>query len=149
MDREFLKKHENPYISHCEADTLNLAKDLSKELLPGDVVALKGDLGTGKTTFTKALALALGVKDNVSSPTFTIVKEYRSGKIPLFHFDAYRLSDEDEFYDIGAEEYMSSGGITVIEWADIVEDALPNNTIVIDIEYGNEEEERIFTFDIK
>lgn len=77
------------------------------------------------------------------------MREYRSGKFPLFHFDVYRLSNEDEFYDIGAEEYLYGDGITIIEWADIVEDALPLNTMIIEIKYGNNEGERIFNFSVK
>lgn len=149
MDRDFFEKYNSPYISHCELDTINLANTLAYGLKAGDILALRGEIGTGKTTFTKALAKALGVIETVSSPTFTIVKEYRSGRIPLFHFDAYRLSNEDEFYYIGAEEYMYGDGITVIEWADIVIDALPKNTIIINIEYGNHEGERIFNFAVK
>lgn len=149
MNRDFFEKYKSPYISHCEEDTVNLAKDIADALKAGDILALKGDIGTGKTTFTKALAKSLGISETVSSPTFTIVKEYRSGRIPLFHFDVYRLSNEDDFYDIGAEEYLYGDGVTVIEWAGIVLDALPKNTTIIDIQYGNYEGERIFNFRVK
>ena len=149
MNKDFFKANINPYISRCEEDTFKYARNLAKYLEAGDVIALSGDLGAGKTTFTKAIAEALKVKENVSSPTFTIVKEYRSGIIPLFHFDLYRLSYEDEFYNIGGEDYLFGDGITIIEWADIVEDALPLNTMIIEIKYGNNEGERIFNFSVK
>ncbi len=149
MNRKFLEKYKRSYVSHSDQDTVNLAKDLASGLKAGDIIALIGDIGTGKTTFVKAIAKALGISETVSSPTFTIVREYRSGKFPLFHFDVYRLSNEDEFYDIGAEEYLYGDGITIIEWADIVEDALPLNTMIIEIKYGNNEGERIFNFSVK
>lgn len=149
MNRKFLEKYKRSYVSHSDQDTVNLAKDLASGLKAGDIIALIGDIGTGKTTFVKAIAKALGISETVSSPTFTIVREYRSGKFPLFHFDVYRLSNEDEFYDIGAEEYLYGDGITIIEWADIVEDALPLNTVIIEIKYGNNEGERIFNFSVK
>lgn len=149
MNRKFLEKYKRSYVSHSDQDTVNLAKDLASGLKAGDIIALIGDIGTGKTTFVKAIAKALGISETVSSPTFTIVREYRSGKFPLFHFDVYRLSNEDEFYDIGAEEYLYGDGITIIEWADIVEDALPLNTMIIGIKYGNNEGERIFNFSVK
>ena len=149
MNRKFLEKYKRSYISNSDQDTVNLAKDLASGLKAGDIIALIGDIGTGKTTFVKAIAKALGISETVSSPTFTIVREYRSGKFPLFHFDVYRLSNEDEFYDIGAEEYLYGDGITIIEWADIVEDALPLNTMIIEIKYGNNEGERIFNFSVK
>lgn len=149
MNRKFLEKYKRSYVSHSDQDTVNLAKDLASGLKAGDIIALIGDIGTGKTTFVKAIAKALGISETVSSPTFTIVREYRSGKFPLFHFDVYRLSNEDEFYDIGAEEYLYGDGITIIEWADIVEDALPLNAMIIEIKYGNNEGERIFNFSVK
>lgn len=149
MNRKFLEKYKSSYVSHSDQDTVNLAKDLASGLKAGDIIALIGDIGTGKTTFVKAIAKALGISETVSSPTFTIVREYRSGKFPLFHFDVYRLSNEDEFYDIGAEEYLYGDGITIIEWADIVEDALPLNAMIIEIKYGNNEGERIFNFSVK
>lgn len=117
----------------------SLARELANKAEAGDIIALEGDLGTGKTTFTKAFAKALGVKENVSSPTFNIVKEYRSGKLPLYHFDVYRLSDGEELLDIGAEDYLDGDGVCVIEWADIVRDVLPDEVINISIEYAENE----------
>ena len=103
-----------------------------------------GDLGTGKTTLTKYIAKGLGVTENIDSPTFNIVKEHKSGIIPLFHFDVYRLSSGDELLDIGADEYFYSDGVCIIEWADIVADVVPEKAKVILIEYGEKQGERIY-----
>lgn len=108
------------YISNCENDTIKIAKEFAKELKKGDVVTLDGDLGAGKTFFTSSLCKELGVKDIVQSPTFTIVNEYRTSKIPVFHFDVYRISTPDDMYDIGFDEYLYSDGISIVEWADEV-----------------------------
>ena len=116
-----------------------LGLELARELEPGDVVALVGNLGTGKTTLSKYIAQGLGVTETLSSPTFNIVKEYRSGRLPLYHFDVYRLSCGDELVDIGAEDYLYGDGVCLIEWADIVADILPEESIVVRIEYGENE----------
>ncbi|MFQ7473489.1 MAG: tRNA (adenosine(37)-N6)-threonylcarbamoyltransferase complex ATPase subunit type 1 TsaE [Anaerovoracaceae bacterium] len=117
---------------------------LGREASAGDVIALIGNLGTGKTTLTKAIAEGLDVKDVITSPTFTIVKEYRSGNIPLYHFDVYRIGDIDEMYELGYEEYFFGDGICVIEWADMIEELLPDNAKIIRIEYGSKEGERLY-----
>ncbi len=103
-------------ISRCEKDTFALAADVAKTLRAGDVVLLHGELGAGKTTFTKGLAKALGIEETVTSPTFNYVKEYQGGRLPLFHFDMYRVSDADEVYELGLEEYFYRGGVVVVEW---------------------------------
>ena len=108
------------YISNCENDTIKIAKEFAGKLKSGDVVTLDGDLGAGKTFFTSSLCKELGVKDIVQSPTFTIVNEYKSGRIPVFHFDVYRISSPDDMYDIGFDEYLYSDGISIVEWADEV-----------------------------
>lgn len=108
------------YISKSENDTKQIAEQFAKNLKAGDVVTLDGDLGAGKTYFTSALCNALGVTDIVQSPTFTIVNEYRNAKIPVFHFDVYRISSSDDMYDIGFDEYLYSDGISIVEWADTV-----------------------------
>lgn len=123
-------------ILNSEADTRLLGLRLAEAAEPGDIIALVGDLGTGKTALTKYIAEGLGVREEVISPTFTIVKEYRSGRIPLYHFDVYRLTSGQELLDIGAEDYLDDGGLSVIEWADIVADVLPEDALVISIEYG-------------
>ena len=126
-----------------EADTQRLGRELAKALQPGDVVALTGDLGTGKTALTKAVAAGLGVTDMITSPTFTIVCEYHSGRLPLYHFDVYRVSDPDELVEIGFEEYVFGRGVCLIEWADLVEELLPAQTIRVTLSYGAEPQERV------
>ena len=118
---------------------------LGEEAMPGQVIALTGDLGAGKTTLTKAIARGLGVSEMITSPTFTIVKEYRSGRLPLFHFDVYRIGDIDEMYELGYEEYFYGDGLCVIEWADLIEELIPEDALRISIAYGSSEEERIYT----
>lgn len=122
---------------NSEADTRILGLRIAEAAEPGDIIALIGDLGTGKTALTKYIAEGLGVTEEVISPTFTIVKEYRSGRLPLFHFDVYRLGSGEELLDIGAEDYLEDGGVSVIEWADIVADVLPADSLVIRLEYGS------------
>ena len=131
------------YIKN-EHDTEEFGMKLASSLEPGDIVALIGDLGTGKTTLTKYIAKGLGVTENIDSPTFNIVKEHKSGIIPLFHFDVYRLSSGDELLDIGADEYFYSDGVCIIEWADIVADVVPGKAKVIFIEYGEKQGERVY-----
>ncbi len=127
-----------------EQDTREFGLDLARRLAPGDVVALIGDLGTGKTTLTRYIAEGLGVSEPVTSPTFTIVSEYRSGRLPVFHFDVYRLESSEELFEIGAEEYFHAGGVCIIEWADRIADILPDETICVFMEYGEQEGERIY-----
>ena len=131
------------YIKN-EHDTEEFGMKLASSLERGDIVALIGDLGTGKTTLTKYIAKGLGVTENIDSPTFNIVKEHKSGIIPLFHFDVYRLSSGDELLDIGADEYFYSDGVCIIEWADIVADVVPEKAKVILIEYGEKQGERVY-----
>ena len=108
------------YITNSPEETYSVAAKFAKELNIGDVITLDGDLGAGKTAFTGGLAYGLGLSDVVSSPTFTIVNEYRKGNIPLFHFDVYRLESEDDLYDIGWDDYLLNNGICVVEWSSIV-----------------------------
>ena len=126
-----------------EADTRALGLKIADAMEPGDVVALIGDLGTGKTALTRYIAEGLGISGAISSPTFTIVKEYRSGRLPLYHFDVYRLGSGEELLDIGAEEMLEGDGACVIEWADIVADVLPEDALAIRLDYGENEGERI------
>ena len=110
--------------THSADETQALGQKLASRLAPGDVIAYFGDLGAGKTAFTRGLAQGLGITDPVTSATYTIVNEYLSGRIPLFHFDMYRLSSSDELFDIGWEDYLSRGGVCAVEWSENVEDAL-------------------------
>ena len=110
--------------THSADETQALGQKLASRLAPGDVIAYFGDLGAGKTAFTRGLSQGLGITDPVTSPTYTIVNEYLSGRIPLFHFDMYRLSSSDELFDIGWEDYLSRGGVCAVEWSENVEDAL-------------------------
>ena len=110
--------------THSADETQALGQKLASRLAPGDVIAYFGDLGAGKTAFTRGLAQGLGITGPVTSPTYTIVNEYLSGRIPLFHFDMYRLSSSDELFDIGWEDYLSRGGVCAVEWSENVADAL-------------------------
>ena len=111
-------------ITKSPEQTELLGKKLAELLRPGDVIAYYGDLGAGKTAFTRGLAAGLGIREAVTSPTYTIVNEYLSGRMPLFHFDMYRLSSSDELFDIGWEDYLARGGVCAVEWSENVEDAL-------------------------
>ena len=115
-------------------ETTKLGSNLGKMLKPGDVICLTGDLGTGKTHITKGIALGLGIKDIITSPTFNIVNEYNTGRLKLNHFDVYRVSDPDEIYEIGFDDYIYSDAVSIIEWANYIEEILPNEFIYINIE---------------
>lgn len=127
-----------------QSETEKFGYELGQSVKPGTVIALIGDLGTGKTTLTKSIARGLEIDDVITSPTFNIVKEYRSGRLPLFHFDVYRIGDVEEMFEIGYEEYFFGNGVCVVEWADIIEEIIPEDAMVIRIEYGASEGERIY-----
>ena len=110
--------------THSADETQALGTKLAKRLQPGDVIAYFGDLGAGKTALTRGIAQGLGITDIVTSPTYTIVNEYLTGRLPLFHFDMYRLGSSDELFDIGWEDYLARGGVCAVEWSENVEDAL-------------------------
>lgn len=126
--------------TNSEEETLLLAQNLAKLLKPGDVITLNGDLGSGKTTFTKGLAVGLGIEQMIKSPTFTIIKEY-DGELPLYHMDAYRLEHSEE--DIGFAEYFYGDGISVVEWSQFIEDFLPEERLNIEIEYVSDNVRRL------
>jgi len=129
-------------ITKSEEETKELGYKLGRLLKPYDVICLEGDLGSGKTAFTKGIALGLEIKENITSPTYTIVNEY-FGRIPLYHFDVYRLDDEEELYNIGFEEYINEKeGVIVIEWADLVKALIPEKRLWIRFRYlkGNDRE---------
>ena len=119
------------YLTHNEAETEALGARLAAVLTPGAVVAYRGDLGTGKTAFTRGLARGLGYTGRVTSPTFTIVNEYEGGRLPLFHFDMYRLEGAEDLFDIGWEDYLDRGGVCAVEWSEQVSEALPEGSILV------------------
>lgn len=125
------------YISKNEQDTMNFAKNYAKKLKIGDIILLSGELGSGKTKFVEGILENFGLKNEISSPTFTIVNEYKNDNINIYHFDLYRLSDIYEFENIGGEEYFSKG-ICIFEWGELIEDILPNDYIKISFEKYNE-----------
>lgn len=135
---------EKKIVIKNEEETKKFGEKLCEKLTAGSIVALTGDLGTGKTTLTKAIAAGLGVTDVITSPTFNIVKQYDSGRLPLYHFDVYRIGDVDEMYEIGYEEYFFGDGVCVIEWADLIEEIIPDDAVRIEIGYGEKEGERIY-----
>ncbi len=129
-----------------EFETSKFAKKLAATLVAGDIIALVGDLGTGKTTLTKYIAKELWINEEITSPTFTIVQEYKSGKLPLYHFDVYRLADAQEMYELGYEEYFFGDGVCVIEWADVISEIIPENAKIIFIDYGSDADERVYRY---
>lgn len=131
-------------ITENTEETHDLGISFAQRLSPGDIVCLVGDLGTGKTTFSKAVAAGLGIGEEITSPTFNIVNIYRSGRIPLYHFDVYRLSGPEEFMAAGCDEYFDAGGVCLIEWADVIEEIIPDGSILVEIEKGASETERIY-----
>ena len=130
------------FTTNSPAETEAVGEALGKRLQPGTVLAYRGDLGAGKTAFTRGLARGLGCAEQVTSPTYTIVNEYLSGRLPLFHFDMYRLAGADDLFDIGWEDYLERGGVCAVEWSENVEDAL-ENAIYVTIEKTGEDSRRI------
>ncbi len=121
------------YESYGPEETLKIAQDLAMTAKRGDVFLLCGDLGAGKTVFAKGFAKGLFIKEDVTSPTFTIINEYYSGLLPLYHFDVYRISSSDEMYETGFEERFYGDGVCLIEWAELISDCLPDNAVCITI----------------
>ena len=129
--------------SRSEQDTIELAQNLESEKFPNMVICLQGDLGSGKTVFTKGFAASLGIEEAVTSPTFNIIKEYTSGEMDLYHMDVYRIDGKVE--DLGIEEYYQKNGIVIIEWSDMIKDYLPEERLEIKIKISEEDEDtRIF-----
>lgn len=128
---------EYKFTSNSEEDTLVLAQNFESEKFENMVICLIGELGSGKTMFTKGFAGALGIDENITSPTFNIIKEYNSGEMPLYHMDVYRL--EGDSSEIGIDEYIKKGGVTIIEWADLIKDELPEERLEIKFKIVGEE----------
>ena len=133
------------FITNTPEETEALGARLARALEPGAVVAFTGDLGAGKTAFVRGLARGLGVQDRVTSPTFTVVNEYEGGRLPLFHFDLYRLGSADELFDIGWEDYLARGGVCAVEWSERMEELLEPGTIRVDLRRGEDESRRVIT----
>ena len=130
------------FITNSPLETENVGEALGKVLRPGSILAYEGDLGAGKTAFTRGLARGLGATEQVTSPTYTIVNEYLSGRMPLFHFDMYRLASSDDLWDIGWEDYLERGGVCAVEWSENVRDAM-EDAITVCIQKLGEESRRI------
>ena len=133
------------YITNSAQETEQLGEKLGRVLTPGAVLAYTGDLGAGKTAFTRGLARGLEIPERITSPTFTIVNEYEGGRLPLFHFDMYRLGSSDELFDIGWEDYLVRGGVCAVEWSENVDDVLDVDTIRVDIRRGESDDQRCIT----
>lgn len=140
------------YTVRNEKETEVFARELAKMAQPGSVICLTGDLGVGKTTMTKGIAKALGIEEPITSPTFTVVQEYEGGRLPLYHFDVYRVNDPEELFELGFDEYIHGKGVCVIEWADLIRGMLPQKRIEVDIERsefpGAGEDERIISLNV-
>lgn len=130
------------FITHSPEETEKIGEALAKSLQPGTILAYRGDLGAGKTAFTRGLARGLGCKETVTSPTYTIVNEYLGGRLPLFHFDMYRLASSDDLWDIGWEDYLEREGVCAVEWSENVADAM-ENAVTVAIEKLGETTRRI------
>ena len=129
--------------SRDERETINIAQNLESEKFENMIICLEGDLGSGKTIFTKGFAQALGIKENITSPTFNIIKEYLDGELPLYHMDVYRLDGNID--SVGIEDYFTKGGVVIIEWSDTIKDYLPEERLDIKFKIVDEES-RILTF---
>lgn len=130
------------FLTHTPEETEALGEALGRQLRGGEIVAYYGDLGAGKTAFTRGLARGLDISARVTSPTYTIVNEYLGGRLPLFHFDMYRLSSADDLFDIGWEDYLQRGGVCAVEWSENVQEAL-ENAVTVRIEKHSDETREI------
>lgn len=135
------------YITHSPEETRALGCKLAQVLWGGAVVAFTGDLGAGKTAFVSGMAEGLGIEERVTSPTFTIVNEYEGGRLPLFHFDMYRLGSADELFHIGWEDYLARDGVCAVEWSENVDEALDGDTVRVDISRGENDDTRVITIE--
>ena len=133
----------NPVITHSAAETLQLGRTFASSLRPSDVVALYGNLGSGKTQFAKGICLGLGVRRHVVSPTFTILNEYVEGKYPVYHFDFYRLRSLSELAEVGFDEYLFGDGVCLLEWANLVAQALPAERYDVTLDPGKDRNQRV------
>jgi tRNA threonylcarbamoyladenosine biosynthesis protein TsaE len=139
------------FESHSREETIKFAGEMAAKAKPGDVFTLTGDLGVGKTVFAKGFAKGLEVTEPVTSPTFTIVQEYLSGRLPFFHFDVYRIADPDEMEETGFYDYLDRGGVVLIEWAELIEDILPlpRTSIKIEKDLNGDDDYRLITVEVE
>lgn len=128
-------------LSKSQEQTYELGKKIASLVKAGDILCLKGELGAGKTALSKGIGAGLGIEDYITSPSYTIINEY-NGRLPLYHFDVYRINDMDEMYELGYEDYFNGRGICVIEWADSIKPLIPKEAIWIELQYNNNENER-------
>ena len=135
------------FLTHSREETEALGARLARALAGGRVVAFTGDLGAGKTAFVSGMARELGVEERVTSPTFTIVNEYEGGRLPLFHFDMYRLGDADELFHIGWEDYLARGGVCAVEWSENVAEAMEADAVLVSIVRGDGDDDRIIAIE--
>jgi len=142
-------KHSDSFISTSEQETIAFGKNFASQLQQNDVVALFGDLGSGKTRFTRGICSAFGVQQHVASPTFTIVNEYDGSKEKIFHFDLYRLNSSQEIFQLGFNDYINNNGICIIEWAERAEELLPQQRFDVYFSLGKNENERIIKIEKK
>ncbi len=133
------------FITSSSAQTEALGERLGRVIAPGTIVAFTGDLGAGKTAFTRGLARGLGVTARVTSPTFTVVNEYEGARIPLFHFDLYRLGSSDELWDIGWEDYLARNGVCAVEWSERAAEAMEEPLVQVDLRLGKTADERLIS----
>ncbi len=135
------------FVTHSREETESVGARLADALTEGRVVAFTGDLGAGKTAFVSGMARSLGVEERVTSPTFTIVNEYEGGRLPLFHFDMYRLDSADELFHIGWEDYLARGGVCAVEWSENVAEAIEADAVRVSIVRGDGDDDRMITIE--
>jgi len=134
------------YLSNSREETVNIGEELGRCLKGGEVIAFRGDLGSGKTCFTSGVALGLNFVGDVTSPTFALINEYLGGRLPLYHFDMYRISSWDELFSSGFFEYIEEGGVVAVEWSENIENALPDNTVYVEFEKTGDNSRKITIF---
>ena len=140
-----MEKEKKFIETHSAQETWEAGRSLGQTVVPGQVIALVGDLGTGKTVFSQGFAAGLQIDDQVNSPTFTILQVYDSGRLPLYHFDVYRIGDIEEMDEIGYEDYFFGEGVTVIEWSDLISELIPENAVKVLIEKSAGDDDRRIT----
>ena len=134
------------FITNSEQETKVLGAALARQLRKGDLILLYGEMGAGKSAFTRGIAQGIGISDSITSPTFTILQVYTGGMLPLYHFDWYRIADASELYEMGMDEYLQGEGIAIVEWPQQAPEVIPDNHLHIDLEQGENENQRVISF---